>query len=353
MDGHSRGLLEEVLLPRAVINIPGAYEFMVIMAGRRSRQFDYNFSLKPEQGRKAPGASIAGSFSVLYLCTREFLQSWELLCLRQSWPSSARHSQRLLNWSFSNSVLLLTGICAGKMVRRRGTPRRGAAWEANKAQRRREEELERALALASSILRKKARVEGRAALNSIVERDTGGSREKKATEPVDWFSGCVVEEDPSIGDLICMEKSSNRETLTRQNINSAQTMVDDLPGCVVEEISWLIDQQATDAEQLEKLMTDENATADNGKGEDGRNAPPSNHGGGMHGPLLSGEHLALVFELRSHIADLEHRAFTMGQRLDVLLDELSGTPARRRCHMCMQAFDNSTGADGRATSPEA
>jgi hypothetical protein len=100
-------------------------------------------------------------------------------------------------------------------------------------------------------------------------------------------------------------------------------------------------------------MTDENATADNGKGEDGRNAPPNNHGGGMHAPLLSEEHLALVFELRSHIADLEHRAFTMGQRLDVLLDKLSGTPARRRCHMCMQAFDISTGADGRATSLEA
>ena len=100
-------------------------------------------------------------------------------------------------------------------------------------------------------------------------------------------------------------------------------------------------------------MTDENATADNGKDEDGRNAPPSNHGGGMHGPLLSDEHLALVFKLRSHIADLEHRAFTMGQRLDVLLDELSGAPAQRRCPMCMQAFDIATSADGKDTSPDA
>jgi hypothetical protein len=245
------------------------------------------------------------------------------------------------------------------MVRRRGTARQGAAWEANKAQRRREEELERALALASSILRKKARVEGRAALTSIVERDTGSSKEKKVTEPVDWFSGCVVEEDPSIGDLTCLEMSSIRETPTRQNNNSAPTMMDDLPGCVVEEIPWLIDQQDTGAEQLEKRMTDENAgqleklMADDGKGEDGSDAPPSDRGGGMHGPILSGEHLALVFELRSHVADLEHRAFTMGQRLDVLLDELSGTPARHRCHMCMQAFDISTSADGRAKSPDA
>jgi hypothetical protein len=127
--------MEEVLLPRAVINIPGAYEVMVIMERRRSKQFAYSFSLEPEQRRKTPGASIAGY-------SGEFFQGWWLLCLRQSWPPSARHSQRLLNWSFSNSVLLLTGICIGKMVRRRGTPRRGSAWEAHKAQRRREEELE-------------------------------------------------------------------------------------------------------------------------------------------------------------------------------------------------------------------
>jgi hypothetical protein len=346
MDGHSRALWEEVLLPRAVINIPYVYEVMVIMDGRRSRQFVFSFSLEPEQRREATGASLAGY-------SGEFFQGWWLLCLRQSWPSSARHPQRLVNWSFSNSVLLLTGISIGKMVRRRGTPRRGSAWEAYKAQRRREEELERALALASSILRKKARVEGRAMLNSIVEQDVDSSRARKVTEPVDWSSGCVVEEDPSIGDLICNEKSSNRETLTRLDDNSAPTMVDDLPGCVVEEIPWLSDQLATDAEQLEKRGIDETATADNGKGEDGRNAPPDAHGGETLGPLLNDEHLALVFELRSHVADLEHRALTMGQRLDLLLDALSGVPAQRRCPMCMQAFDIATGADGKDTSPDA
>jgi hypothetical protein len=208
------------------------------------------------------------------------------------------------------------------------------------------------LALASSILRKKAQVEGRAVLNSIVEQDVDNSRAKKVTEPVDGFSGCVVEEDPSIGDLICNEKSSNREMLTRLDNNSAPTMVDDLPGCVVEEIPWLSDQLTTDAEQLEKRVIDEKAVADNGKGEDGRNAPPGAHGGGTLGPLLNDEHLALVVELRSHIADLEHRALTMGQRLDLLLDALSGAPAQHRCPMCMQASDISTGADGRDTSPD-
>jgi hypothetical protein len=353
MDGHSRGLLKEVLLPRATINIPCADEFMAIMNGRRSRQSDYVFSLEPEQRRKAPGASTAGSITAFYLYSGEFFQGWWLLCIRQSWSACARHSQPLSNWSFSNSVLLLTGICVGKMVRRRGTPRRGSAWEAHKAQRRREEELERALALASSILRKKARVERRAALNSIVEQDAGCSRAKKETEPVDWFSGCVVEEDLSIGDLMCNVKPSTRETLTRQDNNSAPTKVDDLPGCVVEEIPWLSDLQATDAEQLEKLVTVEKATADNGKDEDRRTAPPSVQGGGTHGPLLSDEHLALVFELRSHIADLEHRALIMGQRIDLLLDALSGAPVQRKCPMCMQTFAISTGAGGRDTSPGA
>jgi hypothetical protein len=355
MDGHSRSMLEELLLPRAAFNTPGTRDFSANMAGRRSRHLDCHSFMKPERERIALDASFAGSFSVLSLCTGAFLLVWEPPCLRQSWPSSAR----LLIWSLDNPVLPLTGICVGIMVRRRGTPRRGAAWEANKAQRRREEELERALALASSILRKRARVEGRATLNSIVERNTGSGMEAEVTEPVNWLSGCVVEEDPSIGDLKCLEMSSIRETPARQNNNSATVMLDDLPGCVVEEIPWLTDQQDAGAEQLEKRATDVNAgqlkklMADDGKGEDRSDAPPSESGGGMHGPILSGEHLALVFELRSHVADLEHRASTMGQRLDVLLDELSGTPARHRCHMCMQAFDISTSDDGRAKSPDA
>jgi len=66
--------MKEVLLPRATINIPCAYEFMAIMDGRRSRQFDYVFSLKPELRRKAPGASIAGSITAFYLYSGEFFQ---------------------------------------------------------------------------------------------------------------------------------------------------------------------------------------------------------------------------------------------------------------------------------------
>ena len=129
MDDHSRGLLKEVLLPHATINIPCAYEFMAIMDGRRSRQFDYGFYLEPEQRRKAPGVSTAGSITAFYLYSEEFFQGWWLLCgTRQRWPTCARHPQPLSSWFSSNSTLHLTGICFGIMVRRRGKPRRGSAW---------------------------------------------------------------------------------------------------------------------------------------------------------------------------------------------------------------------------------
>jgi hypothetical protein len=61
-------------------------------------------------------------------------------------------------------------------------------------------------------------------------------------------------------------------------------------------------------------------------------------GDGLHGSLLRAEHLALVFELRGHMADLEHRALLMGQRLDLLLDAYSNVPAKRKCPLCAQAF---------------
>jgi hypothetical protein len=82
-----------------------------------------------------------------------------------------------------------------------------------------------------------------------------------------------------------------------------------------------------------------------------KTAPPSGLGGGMHGSLLSDEHLALVFELRGHIADLEHRASIMGQCIDLLLDALSGVPAQRKCPLCMQSFAISVGTGGSDTSP--
>jgi hypothetical protein len=69
-----------------------------------------------------------------------------------------------------------------------------------------------------------------------------------------------------------------------------------------------------------------------------RDVPLNDVGDGLHGSLLRAEHLALVFELRGHMADLEHRALLMGQRLDLLLDAYSNVPAKRKCPLCVQAF---------------
>ncbi|MDT9136258.1 hypothetical protein RSW15_24300, partial [Escherichia coli] len=46
-------------------------------------------------------------------------------------------------------------------------------------------------------------------------------------------------------------------------------------------------------------------------------------GGSMHGSLIWEEHLALMFDLRGHFSDLEHRALLMGQCMDMLLDAFS------------------------------
>jgi hypothetical protein len=62
----------------------------------------------------------------------------------------------------------------------------------------------------------------------------------------------------------------------------------------------------------------------------------SNHD--LHGPFLCVEHLALVFELRGHMEDQEHRALIMGQRLDLLLDAYSNAPSKRKCPFYAQPF---------------
>jgi hypothetical protein len=184
MDGHSRGQATEVLLPRATINPPCAQEFIAVMDGRRIRQFDYGFYFEPEQRRKAPGAATTWLLTAFYLHSEKIFQGWWLLCgSQQSWLACAQHSQPLSSWFSSNSALHLIGICLGTMVRRRGKPRRGSAWDAHKAQRRREEELERALALASSILRKKARVERRACSTPLLNKELAAAGLRRRPSP--------------------------------------------------------------------------------------------------------------------------------------------------------------------------
>ena len=65
-----------------------------------------------------------------------------------------------LNWFLSASrSVYFSWTALSTMPRKRGTPRRGFAWYARKEQRQQREQLERALAMATALMRKKARAE--------------------------------------------------------------------------------------------------------------------------------------------------------------------------------------------------
>jgi hypothetical protein len=128
------------------------------------------------------------------------------------------------------------------------------------------------------------------------------------------------------------------ETFNKREDRSMSTMDNDPPGCVIEEIPWEDALQDNEAEKMEK------AEPETGTGE------VKVRKTGTHGPW-NNEQLALVFQLRGHIADLEHRASIMGQHIDLLLDALSGVPAQRKCPLCMQSFSILMAADGSDTSP--
>jgi hypothetical protein len=333
----------------------------------------YVFSCEPEQRGNAPAAAmlVAWLFTTFSLHSDKNFQGWLSLCVpRQSRFACALHLQPLSSWTFSLALQSI-GICIhppDTMARKRGRPRRGSAWDAHRAQRRRKEQLERALALASSILRKKARAERRALLDTIAEPGVGCSREdmtfkpsdKKEAETEDMFPTCVVEEDLSIGDLPSVEKPRAMETTSREGTKCISAREDDFPGCIVEEIPWPGVLQAAGAMgtvEAEIAAVQRKLAVGIGEALELKFTPPSGSGGGTHGSLLSNEHLALVFELRGHMSDLEHRALLMGQRMDLLLDAFSGAPAQRKCPLCAQAFAIPAGTTwqtgGSDTSPGA
>jgi hypothetical protein len=351
----------EGLLPRATIYTPCALRLKEDKGGQMTLVYGYVFSYEPGQSGTAPASALlfAWTFTTFSLhSAKDFPGSLSLRVPRQSRSARALHLQPLSSWLLSLSLQLL-GTCfhpPDTMARKRGRPRRGSAWDAHKAQRRRKEQLERALALATSILRKKARAERMALLATIAEPGAGCSREDTTIKPGDKqeaeteavFPTCVVEEDPFMGDLLIDEKPRAMETTSREGTKLNLAREDDFPGCIVEEIPWPGDnspirhgmqvagaKKTVDAEV--EAVQRELATGI-GEAMELRIAPLSGTGGGLHGSLLSAEHLALVFELRGHMADLEHRALLMGQRMDFLLDAFSGAPAQRKCPMCEQAF---------------
>jgi hypothetical protein len=181
-------------------------------------------------------------------------------------------------------------------------------------------------------------------LDTIAEQQVGSSREgptssvcnERDVEPEVELPTCIIEEDPSIGDLPCIEEPRAMKDPVR-----ASHSVDDIPGCPIEEIPWQDElpsfqaEKPTDnkvSEEQRKAMPEQDEEMDSGT------APRCGSDSGMHGFLLSDEHLALVFELRSHLADMELRTLLMSQRLDILFSAFSGAPAQHKCPMCAQEF---------------
>ena len=127
------------------------------------------------------------------------------------------------------------------MTRKRGTPRRGSAWNAHKAQRRRKEHLERALAMATSLLRKKARAEEKALVSTITEKEAGRSivdTVKMEDDTEDLYPTCIVEEDPNLEDLTTMEAPCDTVRSGRGESKPNSGLDIDFPGCIVEEVPW-------------------------------------------------------------------------------------------------------------------
>jgi hypothetical protein len=100
-----------------------------------------------------------------------------LLFIWELWCSPASFSSRLTPFSLQPLCIVIHSLAI--MARKRGRSRRGSAWYTHKAQRQRKEKLERALAMATSILRKKARAE-KLALHAIIA-ETGARCSSEAT----------------------------------------------------------------------------------------------------------------------------------------------------------------------------
>jgi hypothetical protein len=275
------------------------------------------------------------------------------------------------------------------MPRERGKPRRGSAWYTHAAQRQRRQHLERALSLANSILRQRAKVARLAlqayAIESAMEeraqtppeqlslsdnwQPTGTTQEENPPTALETqarssmrgrldeeFPTCYVEEVPYTENTLTALEPQARD-------NTRGRLCEEFPTCYVEEVPYMdVVSQGTCAVMVhhtdiaamdkgegsadtEAVIPGEADTKETkvtpGEGDETPTPTPNRtvHGhSGAPPPFLHAAHLDLVFELRGQMADQEHRALLMGQRLDMLLDAYSNAPTNRKCPTCAQSF---------------
>jgi hypothetical protein len=182
----------------------------------------------------------------------------------------------------------------------------------------------------------------------------------------DEFPTCYVEETPYLEDLVTTLEPQATVPEIQAGSGLKGEPPEEFPIFFVEEIPWMGDysptshaEKATSEDEARdnacaEMNVDETRAGMNvdaaraglnmNKARAGMNVEVRNEtfdeevNNDLHGPLLHAEHLALVFELRGHMADQKHRALLMGQRLDLLLDTYSNSPTKRKCPMCAQPF---------------
>ena len=219
------------------------------------------------------------------------------------------------------------------------------------------------MALATSILRKKARANKLALLATIAETGAGCSRDVNANTPGHWqeasteeeFPPCIVVEVSFMEDLSIAEKTRATAATHRDERRPISAGEDDTPDCIVEEIPWPGDDNCSchNTQVNEVGMKGAEVDAEHRMFDAGSGAA-MDVGGSMHGSLIREEHLALMFDLHGHLSDLEHRALLMGQCMDMLLDAFSNAPAKWKCPLCEKAFailagsTRQTSEDGRS-----
>jgi hypothetical protein len=134
------------------------------------------------------------------------------------------------------------------------------------------------------------------------------------------YSGCIVEEELSPEDLSTMAAPSDRMEAGSGGEHHTFRMDDDLPGCIIEEETpwqsmdtlFVAEDVQGDVKQLENRSGGQEVEFEGGDmlGKQMENSSGGQEdefdGGDMHGFLSREEHLSLLFELRGHMADLEH-----------------------------------------------
>jgi hypothetical protein len=227
--------------------------------------------------------------------------------------------------------------------------------------------------MATSILQKRARA-NQLALHAIIA-ETGTERSSQTMEielgnkleggTADEFPTCYVEETSFVEEFVTTLEPQAMAPDSQDGSGPKDETTEDFPVCIIEEIPWTgdysptshaaqvtIEDEARDkacikgnVDETRPGMKEEAVGAEltEIKARAGMNVEVGNEifddaGNDLHGPFLHAEHLALVFELQGHLANQEHRALLMGQRLDLLLDAYSNAPAKRKCPFCAQPF---------------